>query len=133
MPVSVRLIAKIGPLYVGVGTIAAGVPSLIFSRPPADHALRELHHRVHDVLDHDDRDARFVEPEQDASTSLTSLADNPAIASSANKQARLGGERACQLEFAHLDLRQVPRNLGARLREPTCRACAWQRVLDLGR
>src|SRR2546426_7540721 len=27
----------------------------------ADHALREAHHRLHDVLDHDDRDPRRIQ------------------------------------------------------------------------
>ena len=52
--------------------MVSGVPSQMM-RPgvQADHALRELHHRLHDVLDHDDGDAGGVQLEQD----LQHLAD----------------------------------------------------------
>src|SRR2546428_9127289 len=56
-----------------VGFLHLGVPDDLGRRAladdpagvEADHALREAHHRLHDVLDHDDGDARLVQLEED--------------------------------------------------------------------
>src|SRR5260221_2583186 len=100
--------AKVGLLHVGVlhdrGRRAfaddlAGVE--------ADDALREAHHRLHDVLDHDDRDAFFIQIKQ----YLQDLVDFGAGESRhrfvGDQQARLCRHGARQLELAQLDLREL--------------------------
>src|SRR4051812_37549652 len=75
----------------------------------AHHALREAHHRLHDVLDHDDRDARSVEIEQDVQHLVDFAARKAGHRLVGDEQARARRHGARQLELSQLDLRQAVR------------------------
>src|SRR5580765_972372 len=106
----VRLSAKVGPLHVGIGDDRRGCALADdLARVEADHALREAHHRLHDVLDHDDGDALGVQAEQDLQHLVDLAPGKPGHRLVRDEQARLRRHRARELELAQLDLRELVR------------------------
>src|SRR6185503_5899366 len=104
---SESLSAKVGPLHFRVlhdllGRSLADDPS----RVEAHDTLRETHHRLHDVLDHDDRDPGVVQRAQDREHLVDLVAGEPRHALVRDQQPRPCRHRARQLELAQLDLRQ---------------------------
>src|SRR5687767_4994936 len=99
--------AKVGSLHAGIlhdgfgRALADDLP-----RIEADHALRELHHRLHDVLDHDDGDAGRVQLEEDLQHFRDLVGGQSGHRLVGDQQPRLGGHRARELELAQLDLGQ---------------------------
>ena len=75
---------------------------------------RKAHHRAHDVLDHDHRDAALVELEQDRQDVVDLGAGQPGHRLVGDQQRGRGGERAGQLELA--------RSTWVRSAEPSSRA-----------
>src|SRR5213593_4596075 len=79
----------------------------------ADHALREAHHRLQDVLDHDHGDARLVQLEEDGKHLVDLGAGESRHRLVRDEQLRPRRHGARELEFAQLHLRQLG---GVRLR-----------------
>src|SRR6266404_4890325 len=75
----------------------------------ADHALREAHHRLHDVLDHDDGDARLVQLEEDRQHLVDLRAREPGHRFVGDEKARPRRHGARELELPQLDLRELVR------------------------
>ena len=74
----------------------------------AHDALAETHHRLHDVLDHDDGDALGVQPAAARPAPRRPRhSASPAIASSEINRLRPRGHGARQLHLAQLDLAQL--------------------------
>src|SRR6267143_3094523 len=79
----------------------------------ADHALREAHHRLHDVLDHDDRDPGRIQVKQYFQNFVDFVAGEPGHRLVGDQQPRPRRHRARELELAQLDLgEQVRRRVG---------------------
>ena len=89
-----------------------------------DQALRELHHRAHDVLDQDDGDAALVEPDQQADDVVDLRMRQPGHGLVGDQELRLRRHGAGELELAHLDLREVARKLRAPCRRARPAAAA---------
>src|SRR5437899_2699623 len=104
-PSTTSLLAKVGLLH---GRVADDLVGRALGDPLAgiedDDALREAHHRPHDVLDHDDRDALGVEPQQDGQDVVHLAAGEPGHGLVGDQQLGPGGHGAGQLQLAHLDL-----------------------------
>src|SRR4051794_33454387 len=116
---SVGLCAKVSLLHVGVlhdGSRRAFADDL--AGVEAHHALRETHHRLHDVLDHDDGDALLIQLEEDGEHLVHLAAREPGHRFVRDQQARPRRHGARQLELAQLDLRELLRLRVRLLREP---------------
>src|SRR6267143_3008200 len=83
----------------------------------ADHALREAHHRLHDVLDHDDRDPGRIQVKQYFQDFVDFVAGEPGHRLVGDQQPRPRRHGARQLELAQLDLRQAVRRRRRLVRE----------------
>ena len=82
---------------------------------PAGHqhgdALGELHHRVHDVLDHHDRHAGLVEAQQQGEDLVDLAGGQPGHRLVGDQQARMRRHGAGEFKFAQVDLGQRARAL----------------------
>src|ERR1043166_6839662 len=108
----VMLSAKVGFLHHGVAYDLVGLAVRdLAAGHQHDEALREAHHRAHDVLDQDDRDAAFAELAQQLEEVLDLRARQPGHRFVCDQQLRLGRHGAGELELAHLDLGKVARHL----------------------
>src|SRR5262252_8808321 len=94
------LLAKVGLLHGGIlddlGWRALGDPL-----PGVEHhdAFGEAHHRAHDVLDHDDRDATLVQAEEDGEDVVHLGAREPRHGLVRDQELRPGGHGPGQLEL----------------------------------
>src|SRR3984893_11855590 len=122
MPVTLRLLAKIGPLHLGVTDrfLRCSVGDLL-SGDQHDEPRRKAHHRAHDVLDQDDCDALLVEAEQDNEDLLDLGGRQAGHRLVGKQQPRRAGDGAGELELAHLDLRQIARQALRLVGEPDIR------------
>src|SRR5258706_4082733 len=108
MPLIFNSSAKVGLLHFGIGddrfrhTLADDA-----ARVQADDALRELHHRLHDVLDHDDGDAGGVELEHDLEHFADLVRRQARHRFVRDQQAGTRRHGARELHFAQLALRQA--------------------------
>src|SRR5881392_2527646 len=92
--------AKVGFLHVGVlDDLGRRALADDPARVEADHALREAHHRLHDVLDHDDGDALGVEAEQDPEHLVDLAARQARHRLVGNQEPRPSGHGARELEL----------------------------------
>src|SRR5688572_30641532 len=100
--------AKVGPLHVRVLHDRRGRP-LADDRAgvEAHHALREAHHRLHDVLDHDDRDASCVQVEKDPQNLIDLGAGESGHRLVGDEQLGARGHGARELELAQFHLRKL--------------------------
>ena len=107
-----RILAKVRPHHVRiahhvgrctVGNLTAG--------DQHDQPLREMHHRTHDVLDQDDRDALFVQPNQQRQDVIDLAMRQACHGLVRDQQARRRGHCTRQFKFPHFDLGQVARQL----------------------
>src|SRR5262245_14584863 len=105
-----RLLAKIGTHHAWVVDDFVGLAIRdLATRHQDGDALREAHHRAHDVLDQNDADALAVQLEQELNDVLDLRVREPGHDFVGDQQLRLRGHGAHELEFAHLDLGQVAR------------------------
>src|ERR1700736_2517065 len=119
MPVRVRLLAKIGPLDLGIANRLLRRPvGDLLARDQHDEPGREAHDRAHDVLDQDDRDAGLVEAEQYRQDLLDLRRREAGHRLVGEQQARRTGDGASEFELAHLDLGQIARQALRLLGEP---------------
>ena len=89
---------------------SSGRPSaILLARHQHDEALREAHHRAHDVLDQDDGDAALVEPDQQRDDVVDLRMRQARHRLVGDQELRLGRHGAGELELAHVDLGQVAR------------------------
>src|SRR5712664_2559243 len=110
IPEILRSSAKVGFLHVRVlDDLGRRAPADDPACVEADHALREAHHRMHDVLDHDDGDAGLVQLEQDLEHLVDLVAGEPRHRLVGNEQPRPRRHRARELELAQLDLGELVR------------------------
>src|SRR5437667_675759 len=119
MPLRVRLLAKIGPLDFGVADRLLRCPvSDLLAGDEHHEPGRKAHHRAHDVLDQDDRDAGLVEAEQHRQDLLDLGRREAGHRLVGEQQPRRAGDGASELELAHLDLGQIARQALRLLGEP---------------
>src|SRR6266567_995370 len=113
MPSTRRLFAKVGfhdfgvardRLRVAVGDLAPGDEH----RDP----LGEFHHRAHHVLDHDDRDAPLLQPEEERQDVVHFGGREPGHRLVRNEELGLRRHGARELELSHVHLRQAGEGLG---------------------
>src|SRR6516225_6729905 len=119
MPEMLRLLAKIGPIDLGVADrlLRRAVGDLLAGHQH-DEPGRKAHHRPHDVLDQHDGDALLVEAHQHRQD-LLDLGWRKACHRLIGKQEpRRAGDRAGELELAHYDLRQIARQPRRLVGEP---------------
>src|SRR5467141_2254444 len=110
IPEILRSSAKVGFLHVRVlDDLGRRAPADDPAGVEADHALREAHHRLHDVLDHDDRDPGRIQVEQYFQDFVDFVAGEPGHRLVGDQQPRPRRHRARQIELAQLDLRQAVR------------------------
>src|SRR6516162_5002344 len=119
MPEMLRLLAKIGPLDLGVADrlLRRAVGDLL-AGDQHDEPGRKAHHRAHDVLDQDDRDALLVEAHQHRQDLLDLGRREPCHRLVGKQQPRGAGDRTGELELAHFDLGQIARQPGRLVGEP---------------
>src|SRR6516162_3668058 len=110
MPEMLRLLAKIGPLDLGVADrlLRRAVGDLL-AGDQHDEPARKAHHRPHDVLDQDDRDALLVEAHQHRQDLLDLGRRKAGHRLIGKQEPRCAGDRAGEFELAHFDLRQIAR------------------------
>src|SRR5437773_7511396 len=100
--------AKVGFLHVGVlDDLGRRALADDLACIEADHALREAHHRLHDVLDHDDGDAGLVQLEEDLQHLVHFVAGEARHGLVGDEEPRPRRHRARELELAQLDLREL--------------------------
>src|SRR5271166_120432 len=108
----VRLLAKIRPLHLRIADDLLRSPvGDLLARDQHDQPLREAHHGAHDVLDQDDGDAAFVEPDQQADDIVDFRLREPRHGLVGDQELRLGSHGPRELELAHLHLREIAREL----------------------
>src|SRR6476469_3750552 len=115
----VRLLAKICPHHLGI-------PDDVFRFAVGDllaadqhhEALREAHHRTHNVLDQNDRDSTLIELLQKGENVLDFRVRQAGHRFVGDQQFGLGGDGARELELAHLHLRQIARHMARLMIEP---------------
>src|ERR1700678_3844521 len=104
MLLTVRLLAKVSPFHFRIahdlGGIAVGD---LASGDENDEALREAHHRAHDVLDQGDRNALAVEPHQQRQDFLDLGMGQAGHGFVGDQKFRFRCHGARQLKLAHLD------------------------------
>src|SRR6266851_1317765 len=119
MPVRVRLLAKIGPLDLGVADrLLRGAVGDLLAGDEDDETGRKAHHRAHDVLDQDDRDAGLVEAEQHRQDLLDLRRREPGHRLIGEQEPRPARDGAGELELAHFDLGQIARQMSRLVGEP---------------
>src|SRR6478752_550994 len=108
----VRLLAKVSPLDLGVADhLGRRAVRDLLAGDQHDQALRELHHRAHDVLDEDDGDAALVEPDEQVDDVVDFRLREPGHGLVGDQELRVRRHGARELELAHLHLREVARKL----------------------
>src|SRR6516162_202790 len=119
MPEMLRLLAKIGPLDLGVADrLLRGTVGDLLAGNQYHEPCREAHHRTHDVLDQDDRDALLVEADQHHQDLLDLGRRQAGHRLVGEQQPRGAGDRAGELELAHFDLGQIARQPARLVGEP---------------
>src|SRR5713101_9759829 len=133
MPVILRLLAKIGPLHLGVADrlLRRSVGDLLAGNQH-DEPRRKAHDRAHDVLDQDDRDALLVEAEQHNEDLLDLGGRQTGHRLVGKQQPRRAGNGAGQLELTHLDLGQIARQALRLVGEPDFREECMAALVDRG-
>src|SRR5689334_427849 len=115
----VKLLAKICPhdlrILDDVFRLAVGD---LLAADQHDKSLREAHHRAHDVLDEDNRNAALIELLQKREDVVYFGVRQAGHRFVGDQQFGFGGDGARQLDLAHFDLRQVARHMTRFVVEP---------------
>src|SRR6266404_2226571 len=111
-PAMVRLLTKIRPLDFAVAdhVVGAAVGDFL-AGDQHDETLGEAHHGTHDVLDEDDRDAAFVEPDQQRDDVVDFGIGEPRHRLVGNQELGLRRHGAGEFELAHVHLGEIARQV----------------------
>src|SRR5215207_953035 len=119
MPAMVRLFAKVSlhDFRIAHDVLGRTVGDLL-AGDQHGQPLGELHHRPHDVLDHDHGDALLVQPDQERDDLVDLGVAQSRHRLVGDQELRAGRHGAGELELAHLDLREVAWHLARLAGQP---------------
>src|SRR3974390_1202251 len=112
IPAMVRLLAKISPFDLGIAHDLVRYSIGNFSPGNQyDQSARETHYGTHNVLNQNDGHALLIEADEQRQNVLDFRMGKPRHSFVGNQKLRLGRHRTGELQFAHLDLGEITRQV----------------------